>query len=216
MTRRLFLLLVAGTAAIVFVVIADHIRGSSATEVDTAIALAIHRMQSTPLDYVMILFTKLGSGPVLYLAIAIAAGWAYRRGHRRFSIVLIVNCFAAQALNYALKAMFARERPTLFEIITRPDSFSFPSGHSMSAMAVFGSVAAVVIALRRSLRTRVIVATVLLVVGIGVSRVYLGAHWPFDVLAGYAAGIPFLALTVHLVHGLQRQEGPPQPNESTG
>ncbi len=202
--RGLTLFAIAALATFAFVAIADELREGDIDAIDTTIALAVHTAQTRILDYVMIAFTYIGSGPVLIASIALVSLWAVKRGRRGFAVVLVVNSIAAMVLNPLLKQVFSRARPTLFEVIARPDSYSFPSGHSMSAMSIYGALAAVAIALRPSARLPIVIAATLLVACIGISRVYLGAHWPMDVLAGWAAGVPLVVVTVHLLHRLGR------------
>jgi undecaprenyl-diphosphatase len=204
--RSLILFALALGATLVFLAIADEMREGDLDHIDTQIAIWVHTRQSTVLDILMILFTKIGSGPALIAAIAAVAFWSYKRGRNSYILILCANAIIAMAVTPILKAIFARARPTLFEVIKRPDTYSFPSGHSMSAVVIFGSIAAVIIALRPSAKVPVTIAAGILMVCIGVSRVYLGAHWPMDVLAGWASGVPFLIATVHIIHRAKRGE----------
>jgi len=99
-----------------------------------------------------------------------------------------------------LKVMFSRERPRLFDKVALPTDYSFPSGHSMTAMGIYGVIAAALIALYPAARRPVIAAAVLLIATIGLSRIYLGVHWPSDVLGGLLGGVPPLIVSVHLIH----------------
>src|SRR5207244_443099 len=116
-------------------------------------------------------------------------------------LLLIVAVGGAQLLISLFKVVFHRARPTFTDPVTTAQGFSFPSGHSMGAMVFFGLMAYFLIRDNEKLSIRVIiglifVATVLLV---GFSRIYLGVHFPSDVVAGYAAGIAWLALTINNV-----------------
>lgn len=193
-------------ATFVFLVIADELREGDLDVIDTEIATAVGRHHGPVLDVVMILFTMIGTGPVFVTLNAAVGYWAYKHGRRSYILVLVVNVIIAIVVNPVLKQIFARARPTLFEVIQRPDTYSFPSGHAMSAMVIFGSLATVIIALRPTLKPVVTVGAVILIAGIGFSRVYLGAHWPMDVLAGWTGGLPFLIATVHVVHRAKRGE----------
>jgi len=204
--RSLFLFAIALGATFVFLAIADELREGDLDGIDTHIAIWVHTRQSTLLDIIMILFTKIGSGPALIAAIAAVSFWSYKRGRNSYILILCANAVIAMVVTPILKAIFARARPTLFEVIKRPDTYSFPSGHSMSAVVIFGSIAAVIIALRPSAKVPVTIAAGILMVCIGFSRVYLGAHWPMDVLAGWASGVPFLIATVHIIHRAKRGE----------
>lgn len=200
--RGLILFAIAALATFAFVAIADELREGEIDALDTRIALAVHTLQTPVLDYVMIAFTQIGTGPVLFASIGAVSLWAWKRGRWGYAIVLVTNSLVAIILNPLLKQVFSRARPTLFEVIARPDTYSFPSGHSMSAMSIYGAIAAVAIALRPSARLPIVLAATILIAGIGLSRAYLGVHWPMDVLAGWSAGVPFVVVTVHLVHRL--------------
>lgn len=202
--RGLVMFAIAILATIVFVWIARELREGELDGLDTRVALAIHHRGNRVLDIMAICFTEIGSGVGLFPALAAVAYWAYRRGRRSYILILAANTAIAIGLNPILKVIFARARPTLFEVIKRPDTYSFPSGHSMSAVAIYGALAAVVIALRPTVKPLVVIIAMILIVGIGTSRVYLGAHWPMDVIAGWAAGMPFLVTTVYLLHRAQR------------
>lgn len=202
--RSLILFAIALGATLVFLAIADELREGDLDKIDTQIAIWVHTRQSSVLDIIMILFTKIGTGPVLFATSAAVGYWSYRRGRRSYILVLVADLVVAIVVNPILKQIFARARPTLFEVLKRPDTYSFPSGHSMSAMIIYGGLAAVIIALRPSARPIVLISAAILIVGIGVSRVYLGAHWPMDVLAGWSSGVPFLIAAVHIIHRAQR------------
>jgi membrane-associated phospholipid phosphatase len=97
-------------------------------------------------------------------------------------------------LDQLLKAIFRRPRPTFAKPIIEAHGFSFPSGHAMGSLIGFGVLAYLGLRATRSTRDRVAIVAVaiVLIVGIGASRLYLGAHYLSDVLAGYAAGIVWL------------------------
>jgi membrane-associated phospholipid phosphatase len=202
--RGLLLFSIAAAATILFVWIASELREGELDAVDKQVALALHQIDNRALDIVAISFTLLGTGPCLGIALAAVSYAAYRRGRRSYILILAANTIIAVGLNTILKLVFARARPTLFEVITRPDTYSFPSGHAMSAVTIYGAIAAVIIALRPSSKPLVAVVAMIVILGIGTSRVYLGAHWPMDVIAGWTAGLPFLVTTVHLLHRAQR------------
>jgi undecaprenyl-diphosphatase len=137
---------------------------------------------------------------VLVPVVAAVTLLAIHRRKRTVAIVLVVDAIVVIAVYNALKLMFSRERPRLFDKISLPTDGSFPSGHSMSAIGIYGVIAAVLIALYPQARTAVIVAATLVVAAIGFSRVYLGVHWPSDVVAGLLGGVPPLVASVHLIH----------------
>jgi undecaprenyl-diphosphatase len=205
---------IAAAASVAFVVIAAELRAGALDRVDVTVELAIHRLDSALGDDVMMAATRIGSNAVLLPAVAIVTALALRRRMWTVAIVLVIDAIAVITVDSALKLMFSRERPRLFDKISLPTDYSFPSGHSMSAIGVYGVVAAALIALYPRARRPVIVAATLLVAAIGLSRVYLGVHWPSDVLGGLLGGVPPLVVGVHLIHG-RRGDPDAGPKRST-
>ena len=104
-------------------------------------------------------------------------------------------------LNLGAKQLFARERPSLWESISPESSFSFPSGHAMGSMTL--ACVLVLLAWHTRWRWLVVAASAVFVVVVGLSRVYLGVHYPSDILAGWAAALTWTAAMYLLVfpHG---------------
>ncbi len=200
MRRTVIWFAIAALASIGFVVIAALLHDAALDQLDIRIELAIHRFDSAPADAVMKTATAIGSNYVLFPAAAIAALLAVRRRRPLIAIVLIVDTAVVVLADEVLKLMFSRARPTLFDKIALPADSSFPSGHAMSAVGVWGVIAAVVIALYPRARGPAIAAAAVLIAAIGLSRIYLGVHWPFDVLGGYLGGIPPLVASVLSIH----------------
>ena len=132
-------------------------------------------------------FTDLGSVAVLacLLVATVVIFWICK--WRRAAIVLMVTMAGSGVLNVALKFGFHRARPAPYFDITAPHSFSYPSGHAMFSFAFFATVAALSTARIRGRWARALVwlAVATIVALIGFSRIYLGVHYPSDVLAGY-------------------------------
>jgi membrane-associated phospholipid phosphatase len=135
-------------------------------------------------------------GPVILIPAGLAAAVAFLiHGWRRGALLVVVTLAGAGLLNGLLKFSFARVRPAAFFDYPLPGSPSFPSGHALFAASVFGGLAAL-LAVR--LRSRVLEVVVWLValtlIGlVGISRVYLGVHYPSDVLAGYSIAVIWVA-----------------------
>jgi undecaprenyl-diphosphatase len=190
LTLRTFALFaLAIVASLAFVVVAAQVRRGALDRLDATIELAVHRLDSTVGDVAMKTATLIGSN---LLAIHLRK--------RTVAIVLVIDTFAVIAADSALKVMFSRERPRLFDKIALPTDYSFPSGHSMSALGIYGVIAAALIALYPQARRVTLIAAIVLIAAIGFSRIYLGVHWPSDVLAGFLGGVPPLIVSVHLIH----------------
>jgi undecaprenyl-diphosphatase len=202
--RLLALLAAAILASIGFGAVAAEMQRGSLDRLDRAVELGMHRLDSSAADAVMMAASAIGANFVLIPALVATIALAVYRRRRVLAIALGIDAFVVIAAYTALKILFARGRPHLFEKIAMPDDYSFPSGHAMSALGIYGAMAAVVIALHPAARRPVIAIAAVLIALIGLSRIYLGVHWPSDVLGGYLAAIPPLVVTVHLVYRERR------------
>jgi membrane-associated phospholipid phosphatase len=152
------------------------------------------------LTAVMSAVSFLGRTVVLAVLAAIAVEWLAFRRRRRDAVLVAVTTLGAAVLVVVLKNVFTRTRPPVADRLMTETSWSYPSGHSLGSAAVLGALAVVAAAriTRRRYRIVVGVAAVVLVAAIGVSRVYLGVHWPSDVFAGWLAGGLWLAFCLVL------------------
>jgi len=135
----------------------------------------------------MIFFSFVGDWPFLtILGIAIFAFLLYIKWKREAVIFLIANA-GELILNFSLKAFYRRPRPEGFFGYDLPPSYSFPSGHALGSFCFFGILAWLLAANVESTRSKqaIYVSAALLVLIIGLSRIYLGVHYPSDVVAGY-------------------------------
>ena len=108
---------------------------------------------------------------------------------KRYAVYIILSSIAGLVLNLLLKGFFERERPVFYRLIEE-NGYSFPSGHSMSAMIFYISLAVILAKISKSKMVDIIIGILfaILIILIGISRIYLGVHYPSDVLAGFAAG----------------------------
>jgi undecaprenyl-diphosphatase len=151
--------------------------------------------------------TALGElGPLVVLtAVAVAALLAAH--WRRAAGSFVVTMVGAFVLDTALKLLFHRPRPDAFFGTPEPASYSFPSGHALFSICFWGVLAAVVTARVRSLAARIAIWAVAgtAMCLLGLSRIYLGVHYPSDVLAGYAAALVWVAAVAWVDRLLERR-----------
>ena len=135
--------------------------------------------------------TALGSYPVLGLLVAAVAGGLLATGHRSAALLVVASALGGMALSPLLKGAYARPRPELVPHAARVFTSSFPSGHAMLSAVVYLTLGAVLARLASRRRAKLFaVGTAVAVAGlVGLSRVYLGVHYPSDVLAGWCAGV---------------------------
>jgi undecaprenyl-diphosphatase len=151
--------------------------------------------------------TALGDVFVLMLVTFTVAGLALLRRSFRTAALVVVATGGAYAINGGLKGLFERARPTVVPHLVEQTSLSFPSGHSMVGAATYltlGAIVAQVFARRRE-KVYVLACAALLSFLIGTSRVYLGVHYPSDVLAGWSAGTAWALLCWAAALWLQRR-----------
>ena len=149
------------------------------------IALGPHWVQEAARDV-----TALGGFTVLTLVTVLATAMLVIHGRRRQALVFVATVAIAQAVSAVLKTWIDRPRPTLVEHLDLVYSSSFPSGHAMMTPAVYLTLAGILAAgeAKRSEKLLLLGGAALLSVAVGVSRVYLGVHWPTDVLGGWTLG----------------------------
>jgi undecaprenyl-diphosphatase len=190
---RLALLLGLGSGA-VFGFLGEEIQDREPVGVDTGASQFLHGYSSAPLDAAMMLASFLGSAYFVIPMLALAAILLLRRRRLAEAIYLSTAYAGSGALNYVLKLFFHRLRPDLPWSPGTQD-FSFPSGHAMNSFTFYVGLAVVVwlVAGRRAGITA-LAGGLLVVLLVGLSRVYLGYHYVSDVLGGYSAALLWLVL----------------------
>ncbi|WP_311079899.1 phosphatase PAP2 family protein [Paenibacillus polymyxa] len=158
---------------------------------------------------VAIFITSFGSFRISLL-IALGAAilcWVYLRS-KAYSFAILSSFTAMWVLNTLIKEILQRERPSLQHLV-EAGGYSFPSGHAMISMGFYGMIFAIW-AIERKIRERSLflpcVLGTLLILLIGLSRVYLGVHFPTDIVGGYIAGTIWLAFTIPMIYWRARMQ----------
>ncbi|MEO7092350.1 MAG: phosphatase PAP2 family protein [Polyangiales bacterium] len=194
--RPLVLGTIAFAGLVTFAQIAQEVHELEADPIDRRAELTVHIIDTPWLDVIMRGISWAGSAVATIVAVTLVIVWCLARKKRRMAGALAFVGVFNEGVNLLIKELFKRARPTLFEEMETLHSYSFPSGHAMSAAAVYGMMAVVVSHLEPRLAKPLTFVAPVFIFLVGFSRVYLGVHWPSDVLAGWAAG------TVMLVFGL--------------
>ena len=180
----------AAACLIFFAWLSEEVFKGRTDQFDSAIRLAIHQNASPWLTLSMSRITLLGDWFVILIGTCCLLLICWHRKERGLLLLVLVTMAGAGILDATLKLAFHRPRPDPFVGI-KPTTWSFPSGHALVSLCFYGLIAGI-FSLRvgqRWERAVIWACTALLVGTIGFSRIYLGVHWPSDVLAGYAAGL---------------------------
>jgi undecaprenyl-diphosphatase len=214
--------IVGGVALACFVVLAVALLLAPAfIRLDMALSDAIRSLVTPRLSGIAKAATWLGGlWPMVVLTLAIGAAFAWR-DRRMSGLMMVVAVFGAGILGNALKFLFLRARPAVAALVEVPESYSFPSGHAMTSFVFFGTLGFLAVLHRRSLRGAVlsVAGGALAALAVGLSRVYLGAHYLGDVVGAWLLGAAWLALVV-LVFARwgtgDAEGGPTAPAEASG
>jgi undecaprenyl-diphosphatase len=188
-------LVASGLALALFVWLGLLIRSGDPTPFDLAGRASLRALENPTLSAIMWGASVYGAPVRLSPLGLLAAAVFLYRGWRRGALLVIATLVGAWVLDTALKLLFARDRPqAFFDYYPAPASYSFPSGHALFAVCFFGGLA-VLLTHRlngRAIQAAVWVVAVALILLIGASRVYLGVHYPTDVVGGYAMGVTWV------------------------
>ena len=181
-----------------FALLANVVMAGGTQAMDDAVLLWMNQHASPELTDVALNVTALGAGMVVWLVVIVASVFLWASRHRWSVALLWVSILGSGLINSVMKLFFNRPRPQLFPWRAPYAGLSsFPSGHSMTSMVCYATLAYLVARLEpnRFLRRFTFVVTGLLVVLIGLSRMYLGVHYPTDVLAGFTMGLAWASFS---------------------
>lgn len=163
---------------------------------DTILLLWLHQWATPLLDQLMMSITRLGNPEFVVVIVLVHLGWFLWRGRRLEAWMLIIACAGALVLNQGLKLVFARPRPVLWPPLIHETSYSFPSGHALGALVLYGFLAYVYACWypRQSRWIYGIASSTIALIGF--SRLYLGVHYPTDIAAGFSVGFLWLIMCI--------------------
>ncbi len=180
-----------------FVELADEVFEQETTTVDEAILRGINTYESPTLDSIVTATTDLGYVWWVGLITILTVTVCIRYKQYTSALIVIIGIAGSALINVLLKAVFQRDRPELWERLVTENSFSFPSGHAMAS----ASLAAVLVVLFWPTRWRwyAIIIGLLYMIYIGFTRMYLGVHYPTDILAGWLVAIAWVSITTIII-----------------
>jgi undecaprenyl-diphosphatase len=188
---------------LVFLKLAGAVKAGNTLAFDTRILRAFRQADdpSKPIgpagiESALIDLTALGGPIVLGLAVVAVAGYLALLARYRSAAAILLTAFTGEILNTAMKTLFMRPRPDVVPHLRFVHETSFPSGHAMNSAIIYLTLGAMLMRISRGRLTKIYCMTlaVLATFLVGVSRVYLGVHYPTDVLAGWAVGLAWASL----------------------
>ena len=196
--------------------IAEEVSEGDARGVDESLLLALRTADpADPLgprwfETSVMDITALGGFTVLALVTLFALGYLSVQRKWIDAAMLLVATLGGTLISESLKTSFSRPRPDLVAHIVDTTSMSFPSGHAMLSAVTYLTLGALIARTqeRRGLRGYVLGSAILLTLLIGISRIYLGVHWPTDVLAGWCLGAAWALACWALATWLTRRQAP--------
>lgn len=208
-SRTLLLALVGFGCLFVFVEIADEVREGGTRDVDHSVldALRAPGDPATPrgpawMTPVIRDISALGGVAVLTLLTLLVVGFLVLQRRWRLAAVLLASSIGATILNHAMKRFFNRDRPETAYHLVEVGNQSFPSGHSMLSAAIYLTLGMMLAKVARPVWAKgyFLASAGVVVVLVGLSRVYLGVHFPSDVAAGWTIGAAWAFLCALVAH----------------
>lgn len=217
-------LLLAASCIYGFVALADEVMGNETHGFDTLIlrwfrdpsdmrrTIGPGWMEGAALDV-----TALGGITVLIFVCLVTLGFLWIAKKRKTFFLIAAASIGGQVFNSVLKSFFDRPRPDIVPHLSSVHTASFPSGHSMMSAVIYLTLGALIsrLVVGRFLRGYILGVAMVLTLAVGFTRVYLGVHYPTDVLAGWAAGLAWALICLMVARILQHQGKVEQPGEKT-
>jgi membrane-associated phospholipid phosphatase len=165
----------------------------------------LHGYANPSRDAVMLIITQLADASIVLVIVAVTLGILWWQHHREEANFFALACLGAFILNTGLKLFFTKPRPHIIPSLIAETSFSFPSGHALGGFVMYGFLAYLLSAHFPKFSKLIYTLAVLTIALIGLSRMYIGVHWPTDIIAGYGIGYLWLMICITMLKLQTRQ-----------
>lgn len=165
---------------------------------DKSLLLWIHQFATPTLDRVFLSITALGNPEIVIIIFVSTIVWLGMKKRYSDGIRFFIICSGGVLINSVMKLFFAKPRPELWPRLIAEHSCSFPSGHAVGSMVIYGFIAYLLGKEFQKYRVLIYAAAIMIIISIGVSRLYLGVHYPTDIIAGYGVGLLWLITCLQL------------------
>jgi undecaprenyl-diphosphatase len=186
----------------------DVVTGDTLVTTDAEVAMWLHRHANGTLTRAMLVLTNVHGVAGIAALSLVTAGWLIAKKYWYWLLALALAVPGGLLLNMLLKSAYHRVRPSFDDPLLTLATYSFPSGHTAGTTLFYGFMAALLVSRVRAWRWRVatVMLAVLMIVLVGLSRMYLGVHYLSDVMAAAAISIAWLALCLTSVDELRRRQ----------
>lgn len=183
----------------------DEVWEREAFAFDETILLDIHQLSNPMLDRLMLSITRIGDPQTVVPLTIVVFGFLWWQRYRLEANFFALNAFGGAFLSSVLKLAFNKPRPQLWNQLITEQTFSFPSGHALGSMVLYGFLAYLLATSHPQYAKVFYGIAALLILGIGFSRLYLGVHWPTDIIAGYSIGFLWITICINLLRLQQKR-----------
>jgi len=185
-----------------FEVLQSYTGQTALIRVDLRIINLVSHFRTSNLNQFMLFITYLAKGEIITVAVIFTLIILFLLHKWSYIQSLLVFVLGGELFVWIIKNIIDRPRPPLTEALVTETSYSFPSGHTFVSVAFYGLITFFLFdsLKKKSLKIISLILGIILVILIGVSRIYLGAHWPSDVLASYASGLAWLSIIITITH----------------
>lgn len=187
---------------IVIIIITSKILTKQELFIDKlAYTILVETLRNPTLTIIMKYITKLSDTLfIIILSVVLTLLFYFKWAKKKIAMLIPANLVTVALINQILKLIIQRERPVGYRIIEM-SGYSFPSGHAMVSMAFYGLLIYIIYHLvkNKKIRTSLIVLNIIIIILIGISRIYLGVHYLSDIITGYSISIIYLLLLTKLL-----------------
>lgn len=196
-------LIIAILAALGFFLLSQQVLNQNTTQFDTAVLQYFLSIQTPFLNVFFVVISFLGKPYFLLLINLIFSLFLWINQKISIAIVFLIIGSGAARFNLFLKSSLGRQRPELWDRIIEVKHLSYPSGHAMDSIVIYGLICYYLMTQLKPWRWLILTLTTLFIILIGLSRLYLGVHWPTDVIAGYIMGSVWLVIAILIIESIK-------------
>ena len=186
--------------------LSDDVLAQESFAFDETILLHIHSIANPVLDRAMLFITSIGDPRIVVPLTGIVFVALLVKRHRLAATFFAIDAMGGAALSYFLKLAFSKPRPQLWTSAIEETTFSYPSGHALGSVVIYGFLSYVFARLYPRFAGAIYAFAAFMILSIGFSRLYLGVHWPTDILAGYGIGFLWITACISLLRLQSRED----------